>query len=466
MENNNNNNISVARIVSTGTTPESNHFIGLPDVVQDNPNASALLSMIQAFDWNAALARIQQFPNECQDVSFRGRTPLHVACAAHNVPEEIIRSLIKAYPQACVHGGTTGMNPLHIVCSSDHASANIVRILLLTAKEVQVQLAEQMCSMADADLDTPLHAACRCGAPLDVLKMLMLIYPDAVHQRDYEGLTPLLRLWVREYVLLGDEKINGVKGPADLVGELGEAWQKTMLLLYCSYMGSLQPLVKRGDTTPTTTTSTTTTTTTATTTSTTTSTTDASTEKTFRPLHAVATIDCPRRVVKIATIVHRDQLLVRDENGMYVILSCGACCKDLLLLSSSGILKSFFFLFIDRTPLLLASQAPIYKFQDIADDGSDLEDKLESHLYEDDDNEDDEEMADASEDTNKTLPSVIDQFVQAEPSAVRLKDPNGKSPLEYAMETGKKRNQGIKALIEVEGLDRDMERALKITTDH
>lgn len=347
MENNNNNNISVARIVSTGTTPESNHFIGLPDVVQDNPNASALLSMIQAFDWTAALARIQQFPNECQDVSFRGRTPLHVACAAHNVPEEIIRSLIKAYPQACVHGGTTGMNPLHIVCSSDHASANIVRILLLTAKEVQVQLAEQMCSMADADLDTPLHAACRCGAPLDVLKMLMLIYPDAVHQRDYEGLTPLLRLWVREYVLLGDEKINGVKGPADLVGELGEAWQKTMLLLYCSYMGSLQPLVKRGDTTPTTTTSTTTTTTTATTTSTTTSTTDASTEKTFRPLHAVATIDCPRRVVKIATIVHRDQLVVRDENGMYVILSCGACCTKMccccccLLLEYSN--RSFFY---------------------------------------------------------------------------------------------------------------------------
>ena len=83
----------------------------------------------------------------------------------------------------------------------------------------------------------------RYGPP-EVLKMLMLVYPDAVYEYCYEGLTPLLRLWVREYVLLGDDALNSVKGPEDLVGELGVAWQKTMLLLYCAYVGSLQPLVK------------------------------------------------------------------------------------------------------------------------------------------------------------------------------------------------------------------------------
>jgi hypothetical protein len=257
--------------------------------------------------------------------------------------------------------------------------------------------------MTDIDHDTPLHSACRAGASLDVLRLLMLVYPEAVNQRDYEGLTPVLRLWVREYVLLGGEAIRNVKGPEDLVGELGEAWKKTMLLLYCSYMGSLKPLEGVPSTD----------------------------QKVFRPLHAVAAIDCPRRVVKIATAVYRDQLLVRDENGM--------------------------------TPLLIAAQAPVYKFRDISADGADLEEMLEDHLYAEGD---DATMAlDTDGETTTCLPSVIDILMEAEPSASKIADPSGKLPLQYALESGKKRSEGVKALTDAEGLDKDLENTLKITPE-
>ena len=93
--------------------------------------------------------------------------------------------------------------------------------------------------MKDIDGDTPLHAACRCGAPSEVLVLLLKANPNVVWDRDYEGLTPLLRLWVRYFVTLGEGGISRVCEEKDLVGELGDAWEKTVLLLIVSYYGSI-----------------------------------------------------------------------------------------------------------------------------------------------------------------------------------------------------------------------------------
>jgi ankyrin repeat protein len=396
----------------------------------DDEGPVSVLSLVQNYDWSNALTRIQQFPQECQQIGHRGRTPLHVACD-RDAPPEIIRALVQAYPQACLFVGTTGMNPLHIACSSDHASPEVIQTLLVAATEVsaaahlKLNLAQTMASRKDVDHDTPLHSACRCGAPLAVLRLLMLVYPEAVHQRDYEGLTPLLRLWVRECVLLGDDTIQGVQGPEGLTGELGDAWKKTMMLLYCAYVGSIKPLEEQhqqlqGAAAPVAT----------------------SRNVSFWPMHAMAAIDCPRRVVKIAaTKIHRDQLLQKDENGM--------------------------------TPLLIACKAPIYKFQDIAYDGADLEDKLEDHLYNSDEgnNNDDANMISADErESTFTLPSVIEILLQAEPAAARIADPSGKLPLQLAMESGRTAAQGVEALqaaTTAEGatLEQNLEANLKIVAE-
>jgi ankyrin repeat protein len=270
---------------------------------------SVLLSLVQSYDWAGALARIASFPDECKAVGVQGRTPLHVACD-HDAPAVVVEALLKAYPEASLMVGTSNMNPLHITCSSQHTSVHVVRVLLEGGHHLQS-------SMCDVDGDTPLHAACRCGAPIEVLEVLLEANPPAVNERDYEGLTPLLRLWVRYFVILGDDVIQGVRGPADLTGELGEAWNKTELLLHCAHLGSLEK-TKQGSAAPP--------------------------QYAFRAVHAASAVDCPRPVVKIAAIVHPNHLEQKDENRM--------------------------------TPLLIAAQAPIFKVRDLSDEGYLLEDRI------------------------------------------------------------------------------------------
>ena len=325
---------------------------------------SVLLSLVQSYDWAGALARIASNPEECKAVGVQGRTPLHVACD-HDGPAVVVEALVKAYPEASLIVGTSNMNPLHITCSSQHASVHVVRVLLEEGHDLQT-------SMRDVDGDTPLHAACRCGAPINVLELLLGADPDAVNERDYEGLTPLLRLWVRYFVILGDDGIQGVRGPADLTGELGEAWKKTELLLKCAYHGAL----------------------------------DA--EPSFRLVHAASAVDCPRPVVKIAAIVHPEQMEERDEKGM--------------------------------TPLLIAVEAPIFKVRDLSDEGYLLEDQIHGdRASNENENEDDNDSG---------QPSVIEILLEANSNSACIPDPQGRLPLHRALASGKRWSQGIKAITE------------------
>ena len=334
---------------------------------------SVLLSLVQSYDWAGTLARIASFPAECKAVGVQGRTPLHVACD-HDAPAVVVEALLKAYPEASLMVGTSNMNPLHITCSSQHASVHVVRVLLEGGHDLQS-------SMRDVDGDTPLHAACRCGAPIEVLELLLRANPSAVNERDYEGLTPLLRLWVRYFVILGDDVIEGVKGPADLTGDLGEAWKKTELLLRCAHAGSLET-TPPDEVSPT--------------------------GYVFRAVHAASAVDCPRPVVKIATIVHPNQIEEKDEEGM--------------------------------TPLLIAAQAPIFKVRDLSDEGYLLEDRIHG----------DDTYSETlhEEDQDSSQPSVIDILIQAGADAACIPDSLGRLPLHLAIGSGKRWGEGVKAILE------------------
>ena len=271
--------------------------------------------------------------------------------------------------------GTSNMNPLHITCSSQHASVHVIRVLLEGGIFHQTQ-------MPDVDGDTPLHAACRCGAPIEVLDVLLRANPDAVRQRDYEGLTPLLRLWVRYFVILGDDVIQGVKCPGDLMGELGEAWKKTELLL--QYAANTNDEFSSGKLL-------------------------GKLEQDFHAVHAAAAVDCPRVVVKIASSIYPRQLDEKNENGL--------------------------------TPLLIAAQAPAFKVRDLSDEGYLLEDRIHGDTANaDESNQEDDDIASGQA-------SVIDILLNASPLAACIPDPEGRMPLNLALESGKRWNQGIKAII-------------------
>ena len=205
----------------------------LPFLLPGSDQGTDLLTLVQSYDWPGALTRLSFHPNEAKSIGMQGRTPLHIACDL-DAPLPVIQALIRAYPSAATMIGTSSMNPMHITVSCQHASVEVVRTLLNESLDPKL-----VTSMKDLDGDTPLHAACRCGAPMDVLEVLLRSNPAVVHDRDFEGLTPLLRLWVRYYVILGDRVIDNVNERADVKGELAEAWEKTELLLRASYCGCL-----------------------------------------------------------------------------------------------------------------------------------------------------------------------------------------------------------------------------------
>jgi hypothetical protein len=426
-----------------------------------------LLTLVQSYAWSATLRRISTHPSEATSVGEQGRTPLHVACD-HDAPAFVIHALLKANPCAATMVGTSDMNPLHITCSSQHASVEVVRVLL-----DQSENKLKVTAMKDVDGDTSLHAACRCGAPIQVIEVLLRANPSLVHDRDYEGLTPLLRLWVRYFVTLGDDTINGVCTRGDVKGELAEAWSKTELLLRAAYHGSIegydnegtcngdsgnrnfdsggvgdecvdfhQHHIEKPEATKTV---------------------DAerkaacktSTVNEFQrkksqaesllqndfhgnefecnistneqrllndkdqaqhvrePLyviHAASAIDCPRAVVKIATVLYPQQLDDHDLSG--------------------------------RTPLMIAAMAPIFKEHDLSDEGYSLEELIHG---------DDVNTTEYNHDdyTEQKQPTVIDVLLEAGADARIAGHSNFKRsriPLHSAIVSGKRWNEGLKIL--------------------
>jgi ankyrin repeat protein len=381
---------------------------------------SVLMRLVQAYDWAAVLSRISTHPDETRIIGYQRRTPLHFACD-QDAPSVVIQALLKAFPESSISTGTSNMTPLHITCSSQLASVHVVRVFLENG------LREQY-SMRDVDGDTPLHAACRCGAPIEVLELLLRAHPGAVNVRDFEGLTPLLRLWVRYFVILGADTIESVKQTTDLSGELLEAWNKTELLLRCAHYGHINtpPPLYYGyasgehslGTSPT------------------------QLSKSFLEhssmrmhqsiLHAAAAVDCPRAILKIATQVYSHQLEARDNLG--------------------------------RTPLMIAASAPIFKVRDLSDDGYTLEDFIHGeessqedendHSYNDNYNQ--RAWSDEEEDTKNNgaqqHASVIEILLQANASTqfhqgAALFDPSGRLALHMALESGKPWHKNIKKLV-------------------
>jgi hypothetical protein len=190
--------------------------------------------------------------------------------------------------------------------------------------------------------------------------------------------------------MLGDDVLDGFKGSADLTGELDMTWRKTELLLRCAHLGSLG-LANPENTND-----------------------KLPSEYVFRPVHAVAAVDCPRPVVKMASLLYPGQLEEVDEMGM--------------------------------TPLLIASKAPIFKVRDLSDEGF----MLEERIYGDDDSDRSDNMNDDDR-NDSSQPSVIDILVNANPRAAFIRSSKGpyqgRLPLHLAIDTGKSWSEGVKTIV-------------------
>jgi hypothetical protein len=237
-----------------------------------------LLYLVDERHWVEALQRISTHPEEAAMVGMQARYPIHVACD-HDAPAFLVHALLSVWPHGAFMVGTSFMNPLHITCSSQHASNEIVNLLLAGCGDpLRITRAK------DVDGDTPLHAACRCAAPIDVLVTLLQINPEVVMWYDFEGLNPILRLWVRYYVLLGNEVISSIECASDLTPDLMRGWQKSLLLL--RVMNEVERK-NSGKQLPV----------------------------PFLAVHCASALECPRCVLRIATILYPGQLMISDEDG-------------------------------------------------------------------------------------------------------------------------------------------------------
>ncbi|KAL3822438.1 hypothetical protein ACHAXA_007445 [Cyclostephanos tholiformis] len=216
------------------------------------------------------------------------RTPLHVACD-HDVPAPLVQALLSAWPEGAERIGTSQMNPLHITCSSPNASVDVVRTLLAGCQDPSM-----ITGTKDGDGDTPLHAACRIAAPNNVLETLVQANPTPITWKDYEGLNPLTRLWVRYFVLVGENIIANIKQPI-------LAWEKSLLLLQVM----VENKGREGQ----------------------------NQAASFRAVHAASSVDCPRCLTRIAMVISPQQLLMRDElNRLPIHIAAAApvyCVHDL-----------------------------------------------------------------------------------------------------------------------------------------
>jgi len=361
----------------------NDHYDSDDDDENSDRSSQKLLRFVEDHHWVAALQRITTHPRETQQVGIQGRTPLHVACD-HDAPAPLVQAILSAWPEGAERVGTSHMNPLHITCSSPHASVDVVRVLLSGCPDPLM-----ISGAKDVDGDTPLHAACRCAAPMDVLVTLLQANPITVTWKDYEGLNPLMRLWVRYFVLVGEQIISNIKHPNDLNSDLVEAWQKSLLLL--QVMSAMQ---QRGNSSAT-----------------------ADNEQKqqqvapFRTVHSASSVDCPRCVVRIAMVLFPHELLNRDEKN--------------------------------RLPIHIAAAAPVYAVHDLRGEGFTIDDALL-------DDEDPESRAARSKkkESKYKEPSVIDILLGGAPAAASERDNHGQLPLHVAIMRGKTLDEGVHALVE------------------
>jgi ankyrin repeat protein len=304
---------AIEEIVSAdeSTYGRNSYFDSDDEDEDDDPNSATpsrkLIRLVEDHHWVAAIERISTHPRETSAVGIQGRTPLHVACD-HDAPAAIVQALLAAWPEGAERVGTSYMNPLHITCSSAHASIDVVRVLLTGCRDPL-----RITGAKDVDGDTPLHAACRIGAPMEVLITLLHANPVTVLWNDYEGLNPLMRLWVRYYVLVGETIISNLKRPSDLTPDLVEAWERTVLLLQ---------VMKAMDGT----------------------THQRQLISPFLAVHASSHVNCPRCVVRMAMVLFPEQLLMRDEGGFL--------------------------------PIHIAAAAPVYAVHDLRGEGYSMDDTL------------------------------------------------------------------------------------------
>jgi len=125
-----------------------------------------LIDLLQEENWEEVAMRLEQSVEECEDVDTEGLHALHIICEKQDAPIELVRIILGANPSA-IHRITKYGYPLHFACNGQ-ASADVIRILLISYPEA--------CGIANDDGLKPIDIAERNYPTTDPDKPMILYY--------------------------------------------------------------------------------------------------------------------------------------------------------------------------------------------------------------------------------------------------------------------------------------------------
>ena len=108
--------------------------------------------------------------------------PLHIACA-NGASDEVLKLLIDTYPTSKTSVDNRGRTPLHFSVGNETYEPSPVVVELLSDTGAA--------GYADENGSLPLHYACAYGSSMEVLEVLLEVYPKSNILGDINGRTPL-----------------------------------------------------------------------------------------------------------------------------------------------------------------------------------------------------------------------------------------------------------------------------------
>ena len=158
---------------------------------RDNHGVSSIIhDAARLTDWDQVLELCRRHPAAAAYAGPDGWTALHQACNKRCPRVDVVQALIAAYPAALLQEEVKSWLPLHLACRFK-APVEVVRLLLMMVPESGKIAVQTM----DKQKRRPLYYAIRYDAPDGVASLLIHVDPSAVLEEDQNEDSPLALVW-------------------------------------------------------------------------------------------------------------------------------------------------------------------------------------------------------------------------------------------------------------------------------
>ena len=157
-------------------------------VVQGLHENALVGHLIKTYNWDEVEQICDHHPNLLKNCILpNSNTPLHEICNIGSAPSNLLEKVLNCRIESTTTRNRFGETPLHTKCRSSQYSLYPVALL--------VQANPRALRMVNDSGKSPLAVACVNGASVDVVKELVVAYPEALKRRDVNDHTPIDLLW-------------------------------------------------------------------------------------------------------------------------------------------------------------------------------------------------------------------------------------------------------------------------------